>query len=451
MQIFDKFLSQYMREVDFYEKSARICADICESELERQGIRAIVTYRVKRFDRLKDKLVKRNERKNYASIEEIYEDIVDLAGVRIAIYFPNDNVKIDRFIKSKFNVREIKSFPQVRKETEFSDKKCKKQKYEKVFSGYHATHYRINLKSHQVTGDESKYSQANIEIQVASVLMHAWAEVEHDMVYKPLSGELSLDEYEILDELNGLILSGELALKRLQKAVKERVRRNGTPFSSHYELAAFIYDKISATSSAKFEDITMGRADVLFKFLKKIKLNKPECMEKYIRNVDPQCEKSSVVEQIVAMIVENDPKSYKIFLEVKNEMASRNPYSNANEKERDSLNKRSVLYFIDKMADLQLVMKKYIAKHHPEIASESKVDLDAILMLLNDININEKLKNIKSINSEMLHGNALPPSDKLIEEGKNVEFVIDAVLCKFDPEERKELEDKVDEIDISVD
>jgi ppGpp synthetase/RelA/SpoT-type nucleotidyltranferase len=28
-----------------------------------------------------------------------------------------------------------------------------------------------------------------VEIQVASVLMHAWAEVEHDLVYKPVDQE----------------------------------------------------------------------------------------------------------------------------------------------------------------------------------------------------------------------------------------------------------------------
>ena len=36
--------------------------------------------------------------------------------------------------------------------------------------------------------------------------MHAWAEVEHDLVYKPQEGVLSTEELSILDELNGLAL-----------------------------------------------------------------------------------------------------------------------------------------------------------------------------------------------------------------------------------------------------
>jgi len=38
MEIIDQFLSQYIREIDFYEKAARICAETCEYELEREGI-----------------------------------------------------------------------------------------------------------------------------------------------------------------------------------------------------------------------------------------------------------------------------------------------------------------------------------------------------------------------------------------------------------------------------
>jgi ppGpp synthetase/RelA/SpoT-type nucleotidyltranferase len=65
---------------------------------------------------------------------------------------------------------------------------------------------------------QKRYAEARAEIQVASVLMHAWSEVNHDLAYKPLQGELSEDEYSILDELNGLVIAGEIALERLQRA-----------------------------------------------------------------------------------------------------------------------------------------------------------------------------------------------------------------------------------------
>lgn len=54
--------------------------------------------------------------------------------------------------------------------------------------------------------------------------MHAWSEVEHDLIYKPLQGTLSKEELAILDELNGLVLAGEIALERLQAAGNERIQ-----------------------------------------------------------------------------------------------------------------------------------------------------------------------------------------------------------------------------------
>jgi len=447
MDVIDEFLQQYVKEVDFYEKAAKICAEICESELEREGIRAIVTHRAKRIDRLKEKLLKRNERKNYSSIEDIYKDIVDLAGVRIAIYFPDDVIKIDKFIKAKFKIKEIKEFPQSKN---YDERVGNDGKYKKVFSGYHAIHYRINLKPQTGSIEDAKYSQANIEIQVASVLMHAYAEVEHDLVYKPLSGELSYDEYEILDEINGLVLSGELALKRLQKAVKERIRKNGTAFTNHYELAAFIYDRISATTNTQFEDINMGRADVLFKFLKALNFNKPECVEKYIEKVDPECKNASVVEQIVDMIIEEDSSTSKVYLSIKTQMESKNPYSNSYENYDVEQSKKAAFYFIDKWSDFQYIMRKYVEKFYPDVDSSGQLKIGSIMEILNDEELNEKLKSIKAMNTQLIHGNSVPSDEQLIAEGKVIEQIIGKIISNFSDKEKEDIEKKINEVNIEI-
>ncbi|HBF77145.1 MAG TPA: hypothetical protein DEF85_04670 [Clostridiaceae bacterium] len=447
MSVIDEFLQQYVKEVDFYEKAAKICAEICESELEREGIRAIVTHRAKRIDRLKDKLIKRNERKNYSSIDDIYKDIVDLAGVRIAIYFPDDKIKIDKFIKAKFKIKQIKEFPQSKN---CEEKVSNDGKYKKVFSGYHATHYRINLKPQTGSIEDAKYGQANIEIQVASVLMHAYAEVEHDLVYKPLSGELSYDEYEILDEINGLVLSGELALKRLQKAVKERIRKNGTAFTNHYELAAFIYDRISATTNTQFEDINMGRADVLFKFLKTLNFNRPECVEKYIEKVDPECKNASVVEQIVDMITEEDSSTSKVYLSIKTQMESKNPYSNSYENNDVEQSKKAAFYFLDKWSDFQYIMRKYVKKFYPDVDSSIPLRIESIMKILNDKELDEKLKGIKIMNTQLIHGDSVPSDEKLIAEGKVIEQIIGKIISNFSDEEKEDIEKKINEINIEI-
>ena len=89
---------------------------------------------------------------------------------------------------------------------------------------------------------QKKYGSARIEIQVASLIMHAWSEVEHDLIYKPMRGTLSEEELSILDELNGLVLAGEIALERLQAAGNERLRSRNAAFGSQYELASYLYN-----------------------------------------------------------------------------------------------------------------------------------------------------------------------------------------------------------------
>lgn len=234
MTVIDEFLSRYVREYDYYQEAAKLCAQQCEEFLD-PTIRAIVSFRAKRPDRLRQKVEERHKDENYQSVEDIYNDLVDLAGVRIALYFPGDIDEVDRIIKSKFLLEKAKEFPRDSGEP----------KYEKRFSGYAARHFRVFLKEEDLPEVKKRFSDARIEIQVASVLIHAWSEVEHDLVYKPFSGTLSDDEYAILDELNGLVLAGEIALERLQKSAQRRINSGNQNFNNHFEVAAYIYEKIT--------------------------------------------------------------------------------------------------------------------------------------------------------------------------------------------------------------
>lgn len=212
-----------------------------ENALQAAGIRAIVTSRAKAPGRLKSKVLIRNSRRSvpYKNMREIYEDIADLCGVRVSLYFPGDRDKADSLINDLFLLLETKQFPE----------QSKAPSYNKRFSGYWANHYRAHMREESLDRSQKKYTTARIEIQVASVLMHAWSEVEHDLVYKPLQGTLSDEELAILDELNGLVLAGEIALERLQNAGNERIRnktQSSDPSTSWLPTCIII----SATTSA---------------------------------------------------------------------------------------------------------------------------------------------------------------------------------------------------------
>jgi tetratricopeptide (TPR) repeat protein len=312
MAIIDEFLDYYTKKFDFYREAARICALLCETNMEQMGIRAIVTKRAKKIERLRDKLEKRSSNKKYCSFQDIDEDIVDLSGVRIALYFPGDLSKVQQFIESNFLVKECKIFPE-----DLQDQNVQKIEYKKRFSGYWATHYRVYLKAKDLPGESKQYSHTLIEIQVASALMHSWAEVEHDLLYKPFSGDLSYEEFQILDELNGLVLAGEIALERLQKAVKNRVSQVGKEFNNHYELAMFLYNKLGSSTEDSQKEIVLGRVDLLFDCLKSSKFNKPENLKQILMNIDPETKNRSIVDQIIDKIRELNPALYESYLNVK--------------------------------------------------------------------------------------------------------------------------------------
>jgi hypothetical protein len=155
-----------------------------------------------------------------------------------------------------------------------------------------------------LTEAQRRYAEAPIEIQVASVLMHAWSEVEHDLIYKPATGELSEDEYAILDELNGLVLAGEIALERLQRAVENRVAQHGATFSNHYELAAFLYEQMkSRSAAAKAREPIMGRVDVLLGLLRRAQLDNAEALRPYLEDLDGDNEARPIADQIAGRIL----------------------------------------------------------------------------------------------------------------------------------------------------
>jgi ppGpp synthetase/RelA/SpoT-type nucleotidyltranferase len=307
VDLIDSFIERYRREYDFFEQAARLAYGQLESALASSGIRAMVTYRAKRPDRLDKKLRQRFPIKNYKSTQDIYRDIADFAGVRVALYFPGERSEVDKIVRSVFDLSaEPKIFPDGLKPT-----------YKKRFSGYWAQHYRVRLRDNFMQESHKRYTDALIEVQVASVLMHSWSEVEHDLVYKPLQGQLSEDEYAILDELNGLVLAGEIALERLQRAVEARVTQEGSKFSSHFELASFLIKSAAPILKAGPTESALGRVDTLFELLLKLDVNTPEKIRPLVASLHGDVEKRSISDQIIDQVVVSDESKYKLYVEMR--------------------------------------------------------------------------------------------------------------------------------------
>ncbi len=147
--------------------------------------------------------------------------------------------------------------------------------------------------------------------------MHAWAEVEHDLVYKPLQGRLSEDEYSILDELNGLVMAGEIALERLQRAGEQRVSAQGRVFSNHYDLAAYLLDRAAPILRSASAEANLGRVDILYALLKEINLAKSEDLSPYLMSLTSDFEQRPLAEQIIDQLAFDDPNRYRMYEKIR--------------------------------------------------------------------------------------------------------------------------------------
>ena len=68
--------------------------------------------------------------------DDLYRDIVDLAGVGAALYFPAERDRVGKLISDLFTLIDApKEFPNTSPPS-----------YEKRFSGYWATHFRVRLR-----------------------------------------------------------------------------------------------------------------------------------------------------------------------------------------------------------------------------------------------------------------------------------------------------------------
>lgn len=410
MKIIDDFIKQYNKEFDYYQKLSQIIASKIEDQLFKRGIKAIVTHRAKRPDRLKDKLVKRNEEKKYKTVEDIYSDIVDLAGIRVSLYFPSEREIIDEVINELFKVVKTKKFPN----------EAHTPKYEKRFSGYWATHYRVKLKEESLT---KRYLETVAEIQVASVLMHAWSEVEHDLVYKPFSGNLSKEELAILDEINGLVLSGEIALERLQSAMSERTKKQ-KEIKDKYELTNYLLSNLDKDYLNK---IKLGDTYLLNNYLNTIKKLDVNEFNNYINKINVDLPES-VTDQLLNMLLVEFYDKDKINL--------KNYFKNLHVSERKASGFESfVKCWVILEKAVRDILKDDNLSPNKYLIPDFKILKERQILTLKEA---DELRKLRQIRNYLLHGIETPAEEYLKDSYQRLRAITSKVVDKVPTKSTKE-------------
>lgn len=97
--------------------------------------------------------------------------ITDLAGIRVIAFFPKSLKLICDAIEKEFDVQWKKDLGE--------------ERFTQGRFGYQSIHYLVKIPSKKTVWSEYKRFDGLIaEIQVRTILQHAWAEMEHDIQYK---------------------------------------------------------------------------------------------------------------------------------------------------------------------------------------------------------------------------------------------------------------------------
>lgn len=156
----------YAEKAHLYDSLAQSVVQILKSIMKAGKISFVdVPYRIKTKDSCMGKLKKKSD---YTS----FEDMTDLAGLRIITLVESDLEKVAKIISENFNVHQEDSGDKA--DLLGSDK-----------FGYRSIHFVCDIgQKREKLPEFTLYKDLCFEIQIRTALSHAWAEIEHDRGYK---------------------------------------------------------------------------------------------------------------------------------------------------------------------------------------------------------------------------------------------------------------------------
>ncbi|GAA4256614.1 GTP pyrophosphokinase [Dactylosporangium darangshiense] len=139
--------------------------------LEDAGIKVIqVESRAKTLESFGGKLESKGDK-----YSDPIHDVTDLVGLRVIAYYVEDVERIGDIVRNEFEVDETNSV-------------MKGREYDPDRFGYRSDQYIVSLQENRSALPEwRRLPKIKWEIQVRTVLQHAWAAVEHKLYYKSVN------------------------------------------------------------------------------------------------------------------------------------------------------------------------------------------------------------------------------------------------------------------------
>lgn len=236
-----------------------------------------VDYRIKTLESFNEKI----KRKRY---KEPLDEIEDICGVRIICYYVNDLKRIDNLIEENFTVL---------------SKSYKEQELDENQFGYRSNHYIVNLKQDWCVVPILKgLNEYKAEIQVRTILMHAWADISHKLNYKKTGKnkefERKLNQLSALFEIADEYFVNLKEFKRMEiQEVLENKKENSFECDLDFineiclkyipEKELDLYTAGGEIFLKELKEYNIGQMD-LVNFIKKVDKKDIEQIEKLVRD-----------------------------------------------------------------------------------------------------------------------------------------------------------------------
>jgi len=154
---------QYENLFPMYKRLCREVIFILRDELKKTRIKNHgFSYRVKTFDSLYNKIVRKN------ISPDKFSNIHDVAGVRVVCLYRSDLETLNNLISKNFEITSMDT-SRTRSEIQF---------------GYMSDHYTVKLSKDCGGKRYDDLKSLECEVQVRTILMDAWASVSHHLAYK---------------------------------------------------------------------------------------------------------------------------------------------------------------------------------------------------------------------------------------------------------------------------
>lgn len=196
----EKILKEYDDRYEEYNTCSGKLKDLIMQILEDVNYHSI-EVRVKNRDSLKTKIISKD---HYDRIE----DITDIIGVRIITYFSDQVDEIAKLMEREFVLDKQNSID-------------KRKVADPNYFGYSSLHYVMRMNGDRMQFFEYRcFEKVKFEIQIRTILQHAWAEIEHDLGYKT---NRALPKQYIRDfsRLSGLLELADMEFYRIKKEIDE--------------------------------------------------------------------------------------------------------------------------------------------------------------------------------------------------------------------------------------